>query len=68
MSFMFSRKLTIGLESSESESSGRVDDEVSDLFRLHGGSGAGRSLTLEDIGVSFFKSALRSLFLTDAEL
>ena len=68
VSFTFSRKLTIGLESSGSESRGRVEDEVSDLFRRDGGSGAARSFTLEDFGVSFFRSELRSLFFKDAEL
>ena len=67
-SFTFSRKLMIGLESSSSESTGRVEDEVFDLFRLHEGSGTGRSVTLEDVGASFSKSELRSLFLTDTEL
>ena len=66
-SFTFSRKLMIGLESSGSESTGRVD-EVFDLSRLHEGSGTGRSVTLEDVGASFSKSELRSLFLTDTEL
>ena len=67
VSFTFSRKLTIGLESSGSESRGRVDEVVSDLFRGHGGSVVGRSFTLEDFGGSFFKSELRSLFFKDAE-
>ena len=68
VSFTFSRKLTIGLESSGSESRGRVDDVVSDLFRGHGGSVVGRSFILEDFGGSFFMSELRSLFFKDAEL